>query len=155
MEPKFVAINFLALIISLTPVLANSDGQCCRKRIECFECDSRFDARCGEPFNMTRENGNFIQCDDLCVKLRHKFGNQFYYIRSCADQFKNILIKKTDVCYTTRKKDGSNLCFCDQERCNDSNSIYYQFKFYKTLAIRTFTQVILLIVCLNYLNIKN
>ena len=108
----------LAYSIIGSYVLASSDDQCCRKRIECFECDSRTNPGCGDAFNMTRENGNFIHCNDLCVKLRHKFENQYYYIRSCADQFKNILIKKTEVCYSTRKKDGSYLCFCNHDRCN-------------------------------------
>ena len=97
---------------------ANSDGQCCRKRIQCYECDSRYEPRCGEPFNLTQSSGLVIGCDDLCVKLKHKFNGNFFYIRSCADQFKRIHIKKTDVCYSTRLKDGGNLCFCDQEFCN-------------------------------------
>lgn len=97
-----------------------SDEHCCRKRIECFECDSRFDPRCGDTFNLTRETGKLIFCDDLCVKLKHKFGNQFYYIRSCADTFKKIYIKKTEVCYTTRLKDNGNLCFCDEDLCNST-----------------------------------
>jgi hypothetical protein len=118
-------ILFLLFISYLQLVNSNSDGQCCRKRIQCFECDSRYDARCGEPFNLTSSSGMMIYCDDLCVKLKHKFNGQFYYIRSCADQFKRILIKKTDVCYANRLKDGSNLCFCDQEYCNGAVSIRF------------------------------
>ncbi len=29
-------------------IMANSDSQCCRKQIQCYECDSRFDNRCGK-----------------------------------------------------------------------------------------------------------
>jgi hypothetical protein len=121
---------FLVLVCLLgDPVNANSDGQCCRKRIQCYECDSRYDARCGEPFNLTTSSGMMIYCDELCVKLKHKFNGQFYYIRSCADQFKRMMIKKTDVCYANRLKDGSNLCFCDQEYCNGAiDSIFNREK---------------------------
>lgn len=115
-------ILFLLTSFSNKFVKSNSDGQCCRKRIECYECDSRFDPRCGDPFNLTRDTGSLIYCDDLCVKLKHKFGNQFYYIRSCADTFKKLYIKKTDVCYSTRIKEGGNLCFCDHELCNSANA---------------------------------
>jgi len=117
-----VSSTFILLIMTLlaSNVTSSLDDQCCRKRIECFECDSRFNPGCNDAFNQTRENGNFVYCNDLCVKLRHKYENTFYYIRSCADQFKNVLIKKTEVCYSTRKKDGSYLCFCGHDRCNQA-----------------------------------
>ena len=116
---------FLLTLLQQRSVSSSSDDQCCRKRIECFECDSRYNPNCNDAFNQTRENGNFVYCNDLCVKLRHYYENQFYYIRSCADQFKNILIKKTEVCYSTRKKDGSYLCFCGHDRCNTSMKHVY------------------------------
>lgn len=147
----FFSIQIVLVCIVL--IDANSDGQCCRKRIECFECDSRFDPRCGDPFNLTRETGTLIYCDDLCVKLKHKFGSQFYYIRSCADTFKKIYIKKTDVCYTTRTKDGGNLCFCDQELCNTAapsslhsiKSITLNALF--SMAFRIFVQMFIVVLC--------
>ena len=125
------------------------DEHCCRKRIECFECDSRFDPRCGDTFNLTRETGTLIYCDDLCVKLKHKFGNQYYYIRSCADTFKKIYIKKTEVCYTTRTKDSGNLCFCDEDLCNRSMST---MKFFSssTFVIFAFDLILFLAYHLNF-----
>lgn len=139
-------ILFLLFIFyNLQSVDSNSDGQCCRKRIQCFECDSRYDARCGEPFNLTSSSGMMIYCDDLCVKLKHKFNGQFYYIRSCADQFKRILIKKTDVCYANRLKDGSNLCFCDQEYCNGAISIRYNL-FKPTFVIKSISILSVLLI---------
>ncbi|RNA09304.1 quiver isoform X1 [Brachionus plicatilis] len=116
-------------------VSSNADGQCCRRRIECFECDSRFDPRCGDNFNLTRDTGTLIYCDDLCIKLKHRFGNQFYYIRSCADQFKKIYIKKTSVCYSTRTNDGGHLCFCDHDLCN--NALTLRLNFTSVVECRT------------------
>ena len=95
----------------------------------------------------TKKSENIIKItpdifNDLCVKLRHKYENTFYYIRSCADQFKNILIKKTEVCYSTRKKDGSYLCFCGHDRCNSQNRIranyrvQIQFSIYLQLILK-------------------
>ena len=135
----------ITIVYFTLQVKASSDDQCCRKRIECFECDSRFNPGCGDSFNQTRENGNFIYCNDLCVKLRHKYENTFYYIRSCADQFKNILIKKTEVCYSTRKKDGSYLCFCNHDRCNHTNL---------TITFNKFNCVLLISVAYIFSNYK-
>ena len=118
LDSNVLLIFLVAFLQQQNSVSSSSDDQCCRKRFECFECDSRYNPGCNDAFNQTRENGNFVYCNDLCVKLRHKYENTFYYIRSCADQFKNVLIKKTEVCYSTRKKDGSYLCFCGHDRCN-------------------------------------
>jgi hypothetical protein len=119
-------LKFLFFAISVIFVVVEAemgDEHCCRKRIECFECDSRFDARCGDTFNLTRETGTLIHCNDLCVKLKHRYGNQYYYVRSCADTFKKVYIKKTEVCYTTRDKNGGYLCFCDEDLCNEAATI--------------------------------
>lgn len=113
----------LILIASSHLVSSNPDSQCCRKKIECFECDSRYDARCEDGFvrNIT---DSFIHCDDLCVKLKHVVNQKTYYIRTCADTIKNIQIKKTDVCYTS--KEGGFLCFCDQDRCNHAAPLHHR-----------------------------
>ena len=116
----YISIFYFCIIF----VNANSDTQCCRKKIDCFECDSRFDPRCGDAFNLTRETGIISLCDDYCVKLKHMFENKYYYLRTCADSLKKIYIKKTDVCYTTRTADSGSLCFCDQDLCNKANSLY-------------------------------
>jgi hypothetical protein len=119
----FTILIYFSILKSLL-VEANSDhdGGCCRRAIACFDCDSRFDPRCGDTFNMTSENGPIKMCNDLCYKLKHKVGDKYYYIRSCADTLKKIYIKKTDVCYLTRTKDSGNLCFCDTEHCNSANN---------------------------------
>jgi hypothetical protein len=132
---KYLMLDKLTLLILVTSLLSvkaasNSDTQCCRKRIECFECDSRFDSRCGDSFNLTRETGMIVPCDDYCVKLKHKYGNRYYYVRTCAETLKRIYIKKTDVCYTTRTNDGGHLCFCDQELCNSAIRTSYFLKIY-------------------------
>lgn len=100
------------------------DGGCCRRPVECYECDSRTSSNCHDPFNMTRDSVHVRRCNDLCYKLKHRVGDRFYYIRGCADSLKKLYnIKKTDVCYSTRSKDGGNLCFCDQELCNAAGPI--------------------------------
>ena len=104
LDSNVLLIFLVAFLQQQNSVSSSSDDQCCRKRIECFECDSRYNPGCNDAFNQTRENGNFVYCNDLCVKLRHKYENTFYYIRSCADQFKNVLIKKLRFAIRREKK---------------------------------------------------
>jgi hypothetical protein len=109
----------VVLIISLVPqALGTTDSQCCRKKIYCFECDSRIDPRCGDSFNLTRDTGTLVPCNDFCVKLKHIYDNKYHYLRTCADTLKEIYIKKTEVCYTTRSMEKGSLCFCEQDLCN-------------------------------------
>jgi hypothetical protein len=118
----FKRLLFISIISFYFTVTANSDSQCCRKKIACFECDSRYDARCGDSFNLTRETGTIVMCDDYCVKLKHVHENKYHYLRTCADTLKDIYIKKTEVCYTTRSQNTGSLCFCEQDLCNSANS---------------------------------
>ncbi len=115
----YLALN-LALIIAFTSILLviASEGGCCRKRIYCYECDSRYDSRCGDAFNLTRDTGLIVPCYDYCVKLKHMIDNQFHYLRTCADSLKGIYIKKTEVCYSTKTQEKGSLCFCEQDLCN-------------------------------------
>ncbi len=115
-----IAFSFVMLISlsSVVSVIASDSGGCCRKRIYCYECDSRFDPRCGDSFNLTRDTGLIVPCYDYCVKLKHLFDNQFHYLRTCADTLKEVYIKKTEVCYSTRAQEKGSLCFCEQDLCN-------------------------------------
>lgn len=118
--------NILIIAIFLVSFLilsakANNDGNCCRKKIYCYECDSRFDPRCGDTFNLTRDTGLLVPCNDYCVKMKHIVDNKYHFLRTCADTLKEIYMKKTEVCYATRSEDKGSLCFCGQELCNSAN----------------------------------
>lgn len=123
---KKTQLLLLALSFLITLGLVRSEA-CCKK-FNCFECDSRYDPRCGESFNLTRETGVTIPCNDFCVKLKHFFGNDYHYVRTCSSTIKEIYIKKTHVCYTTMTKDDGSLCFCDEDLCNTATSSnFYEF----------------------------
>lgn len=125
---NLIALLFL-LLISI--VNANDDKGCCRKRINCYICDSRVDEKCAH-VNKTTEGLTVQGCDDYCAKVQYKYGSTFYYIRMCADSFKDITIKKTNVCYPTRAKTGGYLCFCETDLCNHAKRTtnnFYNFSF--------------------------
>lgn len=110
----------LTLFAFITLITANSDSNCCRKKVHCYECDSRFDPRCGDTFNLTRDSSTIVVCDDYCVKLKHIYENKYHFLRTCATSLKSVYIKKTEVCYATRSTDKGSLCFCEQDLCNSS-----------------------------------
>jgi hypothetical protein len=120
----FIILNII--FFTIQSVNANADNQCCRRRINCYNCDSRTDEKCGDMFNQT--GVPFEACDDLCVKIKYKHGDSYYYVRSCADALKKISIKKTEVCYSTRAKSGGHLCFCEQDLCNHADSLFENSK---------------------------
>jgi hypothetical protein len=132
-QQSFISLIIIILLISFTFVLSDP---CCRRNIECFSCDSRDDPRCSDPFNLTRETGKVVRCDDLCVKLKYESEGTYHYIRNCATTLKKIYIKKTEVCYTTRKNTNGYLCFCDQgDICNDANTIKIKNKTFYFILI--------------------
>jgi hypothetical protein len=141
---KQTTFLFIYIWFSLTSMRCNSDSQCCRKKIACFECDSRYDSRCGDSFNLTRETGMIVMCDDFCVKLKHVHENKYHYLRTCADTLKEIYIKKTEVCYTTRSHSAGSLCFCEQELCNraEKNTLNLYFACGLHFFIIYFTSIV-------------
>lgn len=130
-----LSMVYTALTVLLLSGVIASDSQCCRKKIYCFECDSRHDSRCGDSFNLTRDTGLVVPCYDYCVKLKHTFNNQFHYLRTCADSLKEIYIKKTEVCYSTRIQEKGSLCFCEQDLCNTANSMLPQSGILVTMLV--------------------
>jgi hypothetical protein len=116
----FNCINFLVIFLLLFSIVNCSDQQCCKKKKNCYNCDSRVDDKCGDSFNSTGVTTE--GCEDFCAKIKYKYGSSFYYIRTCAENLKKISIKKTEVCYSARAKTDGNLCFCDGDLCNSANT---------------------------------
>ncbi len=133
----------LIFIISLTVTNVQCDVNCCKK-FECFECDSRYDSRCGEGFNLTKENAVTIPCTDYCVKLKHWYNKEYHYVRTCSTTIKEIYMKKTHVCYTTMTKDDGNLCFCDEDLCNNSQKVHCSLLNFQIFSYQQFIFLLVL-----------
>ena len=89
----------------------------------CYQCDSRLDDYCGDPFKIQRANRT-IECSDYCVKFFHydeTSTNETYIRRGCLNDYSLHRLSKIDVCY--RHTTGSNFtmgrfCMCAKEMCN-------------------------------------
>ena len=112
----------------------------------CYQCDSRVDDYCGDPFKVHRANRT-VECSDYCVKFFHFDGistNATFVRRGCLNDYFLHRLSKIDVCY--RHTTGSNFtlgrfCMCAKEMCNrasiDKTSEYF-------LLIITFQLLILI-----------
>ena len=55
--------------------------------IDCFECHSAEDARCGDPFNYTltiEDMPPLARCEGCCVKLVQNIGTSYRSVRSAS-----------------------------------------------------------------------
>ena len=109
------------------------------KEIDCFDCNSNEDPRCGDPFVFrahTRDMPPTKQCDGCCVKLvQHrgtgpdpppspggltdKYSVSAYESvrRTCTDEIDINLFMVDHVCMTEGGGEG-HMCFCEENGCN-------------------------------------
>ena len=95
------------------------------KEIDCFDCNSHTDPRCGDPFVFTahtRDMPPVKQCDGCCVKLVQHRGTEYESVRrTCTDEIDINLFMVDHVCMTEGGKDGI-MCFCEENKCNTASS---------------------------------
>merc|ERR1711874_540255 len=74
------------------------------KEIDCFDCNSNDDPRCGDPFVFTahaRDMPAVKQCDGCCVKLVQHRGTDYESVRrTCTDEIDINLFMVDHVCMT-------------------------------------------------------
>ena len=74
------------------------------KEIDCFDCNSHTDPRCGDPFVFTahtRDMPPVKQCEGCCVKLVQHRGTEYESVRrTCTDEIDINLFMVDHVCMT-------------------------------------------------------
>jgi len=123
MESRILIFGLLvSLLCSLGLVLGVNECMS-GKELNCFDCDSRKDPRCHDPFNFTDHRSDMPptrKCDGCCVKLVQHRGSSYETVRrTCTDQIDINLFMVDHVCMTEGGKDGI-MCFCEENRCNGS-----------------------------------
>ena len=100
---------------------------CSMAKFVCYQCDSRVDDYCGDPFKISSANRT-VECADYCVKFFHFDGptsNDTFIRRGCLNDYFLHRLSKIDVCY--RHATGTNFslgrfCMCAKEMCNRAAS---------------------------------
>ncbi|CAF1145507.1 unnamed protein product [Rotaria magnacalcarata] len=136
---KFLTSIYLSICIHQlrTILVVVAKETCTMAKFVCYQCDSRVDDYCGDPFKVHRANRT-VECSDYCVKFFHfdgKSTNDTFVRRGCLTDYFLYRLSKIDVCY--RHTTGSNFtigrfCMCAKEMCNRASfhkttSLYFTF----------------------------
>ncbi|ODN01787.1 Protein quiver, partial [Orchesella cincta] len=100
-------LEFALFSAIIFPLFSNTDGadECRTQRLLCYDCDSRYDPYCGDPFNRSLPQElrpPAKVCHGCCVKFVHKFPDNH-------------------VCMNEGKGHGQ-MCFCEHNLCNGGPS---------------------------------
>lgn len=111
-----------------TLVVVVAKETCSMAKFVCYQCDSRVDDYCGDPFKIQQANRT-VECVDYCVKFSHydpSSAQDVYIRRGCLTDYLLHRLSKIDVCY--RHAAATNLslgrfCMCAKEMCNRASTM--------------------------------
>eukprot|EP00096_Caligus_rogercresseyi_P012385 TRINITY_DN5164_c0_g1_i2.p1 TRINITY_DN5164_c0_g1~~TRINITY_DN5164_c0_g1_i2.p1 ORF type:complete len:151 (-),score=27.08 TRINITY_DN5164_c0_g1_i2:838-1290(-) len=90
--------------------------------VKCFECNSREDFRCNDPFNWTTLPP-VEDCTGCCVKMVQEIGTQSAILkRTCTTHIRINFFMVGHVCMSESNNRG-HMCFCEADLCNGACSL--------------------------------
>ncbi|CAF0915307.1 unnamed protein product [Didymodactylos carnosus] len=115
---------YLSFLFNIRSVLISFAKETCTiSKFLCYQCDSRTDDYCRDPFDMRRANRT-LECADYCVKFLHydnMTNNGVFIRRGCVNDYLLYRLSKIDVCYkhtTSSTFAQGRFCMCAKEMCN-------------------------------------
>ncbi|CAF1179974.1 unnamed protein product [Adineta ricciae] len=107
---------FIQQLRTLLVVVAKET--CTMAKFVCYQCDSRVDDYCNDPFKITRANRT-VECSDYCVKFFHFDGtstNQTFVRRGCLNDYFLYRLPKIDDTFELFTIDQATDCEVQAEK---------------------------------------
>eukprot|EP00096_Caligus_rogercresseyi_P012384 TRINITY_DN5164_c0_g1_i1.p1 TRINITY_DN5164_c0_g1~~TRINITY_DN5164_c0_g1_i1.p1 ORF type:complete len:157 (-),score=18.48 TRINITY_DN5164_c0_g1_i1:1042-1512(-) len=92
--------------------------------VKCFECNSREDFRCNDPFNWTTLPP-VEDCTGCCVKMVQEIGTQKEFIRRTCTNYIEINLFIVDHVCMKEKRGKGKACYCETNECNGAVEILH------------------------------
>ncbi|XP_040571011.1 UPAR/Ly6 domain-containing protein qvr isoform X2 [Lepeophtheirus salmonis] len=120
LSPLVPVLSLLLFGILFTKV--ESVAECMSgNSVKCFECNSREDFRCNDPFNWTTLP-LVEDCTGCCVKMVQDIGTGSASLkRTCTTKIRINFFMVGHVCMSESNNRG-HMCFCEADLCNGGDS---------------------------------
>jgi len=118
----------LFLMVSIVSAVSGEEECLSPTQIWCYECESKMDPRCADPFNNTAHPNDLPalrQCQGCCVKIVMNKNTPYHSVRrTCTSKIQINLFMVDHVCMDESDGQG-HMCFCESDACNSSPKVYH------------------------------
>ncbi|XP_040571009.1 UPAR/Ly6 domain-containing protein qvr isoform X1 [Lepeophtheirus salmonis] len=116
LSPLVPVLSLLLFGILFTKV--ESVAECMSgNSVKCFECNSREDFRCNDPFNWTTLP-LVEDCTGCCVKMVQDIGTEKEFVRRTCTNYIEINLFIVDHVCMKEKRGKGKACYCETNECN-------------------------------------